>query len=403
MVARSPGNTTPISIAGNGQWKYCIGTSCSTLTRTGPIVIDNRPSYNKSQHKQVGGRFWKSPTNYCHNSRVVTLPGAAFVKQGQVTITETNPSLSQYIDLSGNGTIPSLQGRIYPNLWNAAMVKALNSIADNKAGLGEDLATYAQTVRMFTSKGQALGNLLGAFKRDPRMRNFRKRPPGGGVPKKVSDAYLEYVYGWKPLVSDLYGIIQLVKQYSSGIKPIIVHGHGKMDQSTTSALIRYKPGQSGANAQNYIVGTTTSVVKVRCDLYARVDPNLIAFRILNQLGLLNPLSLEWELVPWSFVVDWLLPIGPWLQSLTAPIGLNFVSGSVAERVSRLHLGKIGLIIDGYPNPEVDQPIPFTAVDELYNREALATWPTPLPYIDLNPLRGDRALKALALTISNLKR
>jgi hypothetical protein len=31
-------------------------------------------------------------------------------------------------------------------------------------------------------------------------------------------------------------------------------------------------------------------------------------------------------MPFSFVVDWILPIGDWLNSLTAPLGLTFLKG-----------------------------------------------------------------------------
>jgi hypothetical protein len=38
------------------------------------------------------------------------------------------------------------------------------------------------------------------------------------------------------------------------------------------------------------------------------------------LGLTNPLELIWERIPYSFVVDWFLPIGGWLSTLDADFG-----------------------------------------------------------------------------------
>lgn len=32
------------------------------------------------------------------------------------------------------------------------------------------------------------------------------------------------------------------------------------------------------------------------------------------VGLMDPLSVAWELVPFSFVLDWFLPIGSWLSA-----------------------------------------------------------------------------------------
>jgi hypothetical protein len=47
---------------------------------------------------------------------------------------------------------------------------------------------------------------------------------------------------------------------------------------------------------------------------------------LAKVGILNPLQLAWEVVPYSFVVDWFLPIGNWLGGLDAAAGLDFESG-----------------------------------------------------------------------------
>lgn len=49
------------------------------------------------------------------------------------------------------------------------------------------------------------------------------------------------------------------------------------------------------------------------------NPELFA---LASLGLLNPASLAWELVPLSFVVDWIVPVGPFLEAMTAGVGIE---------------------------------------------------------------------------------
>jgi hypothetical protein len=41
---------------------------------------------------------------------------------------------------------------------------------------------------------------------------------------------------------------------------------------------------------------------------------------LSALGITNPLLIAWEVVPYSFVVDWVLPVGTWLESLDALLG-----------------------------------------------------------------------------------
>jgi hypothetical protein len=36
----------------------------------------------------------------------------------------------------------------------------------------------------------------------------------------------------------------------------------------------------------------------------------------RSLGLLDPLSVAWEILPWSFVVDWFYPVGTFLDNLS---------------------------------------------------------------------------------------
>jgi len=51
---------------------------------------------------------------------------------------------------------------------------------------------------------------------------------------------------------------------------------------------------------------------------------------MSQTGFLNPINLVWEILPFSFVVDWFLPIGPYLEAASAFNGLEFVDGSQTQ-------------------------------------------------------------------------
>lgn len=66
-------------------------------------------------------------------------------------------------------------------------------------------------------------------------------------------------------------------------------------------------------------------VGVKYDLSFKViDPNL---RTLQELGLLNPLEVAWEKVPFSFLVDWIINLNEIAQSATAGAGIQFNDGS----------------------------------------------------------------------------
>lgn len=50
-----------------------------------------------------------------------------------------------------------------------------------------------------------------------------------------------------------------------------------------------------------------------------------------RFGLVNPLEVAWELLPFSFVADWFLPIGGYLNAMDAPFRFDHRGGSVGHR------------------------------------------------------------------------
>jgi hypothetical protein len=61
-------------------------------------------------------------------------------------------------------------------------------------------------------------------------------------------------------------------------------------------------------------------------MYAKIASDVLVSDLtlwkLNQLGLINPASVAWELVPLSFIADWFGTIGLWLGGFTDFVGLS---------------------------------------------------------------------------------
>lgn len=305
-----------------------------------------------------------------------------------------------FLNLAGFSTLISPEDG---DIKNEAVTKAMNKIADQKVNLGENLATLNMTYKMFASKVGLLRDALVSGYRNKSLRPFLRESYDAlrrrGVSRSIAESYLEYIYGLKPLMSDIYELVQTMKHGSS--KTLLLKGVG--------TAMRSRNGRTHNDIWSSGYATCVSKyaqcdAKAKCTLWARLDPNASQFRAMNQLGLLNPLSLAYELTPWSFVVDWFIPIGPVLSALTAPAGLIFVDGSISYRISQTDFEQYcpdRFVNDRMPIQKEKTYGQLAFQKEVFQRDPLGGWPMPGLYFDGNPMRGDRGLKALALGIANL--
>jgi len=295
------------------------------------------------------------------------------------------------------------------SLRNRAVTNAMLKLASEKAGIGEDLATFRQTLGLIRSPTSALVTGIKKVWADRSLRKFvwecSRSLARKGIHTRAAESYLEYVYGWKPLMQDIFGVIELMKE--QGKSPLLLHATAKAEQQAELPGFTYD-NVSDKSYTTLVAGTEHT--RVSCSLWAYVDPQWVGLRALNQLGLLNPASLAWELVPWSFVVDWILPVGSVLSAFTARAGLQFVDGTISTRASASanleHYGH-GLETIGSYNFTTRAPATSIWSYDGYSRSTLTTWPLPGLWINTDPLGlehggNDRPFKALALTIMSLK-
>jgi len=134
--------------------------------------------------------------------------------------------------------------------------------------------------------------------------------------KGISNDFLAYSYGVRPLLGDIAGLGTTLAEYVTRHSPVKVNGHAKATFSSEVEHNSYR-GSVLFSAGKVI---TTSEVRVKYGVAFRVSDSLL--RAAAKLGFTNPANVIWELVPFSFVVDWLLPIGDFLKGLTSTDGLE---------------------------------------------------------------------------------
>ncbi len=367
-----------------------------------------------------GSRF-RRPTNY-YRSEYIYEPGSGYdfrarrISNGTRYDIVSGPGGNTFGNFFGGNWIYSYSGLGIPNLLanpalvtsetNEANTKSLNKLADGKAQIGENLATLGQTMRMFINPLQAYDDAILAIAKNksmiPLLRKSYRDLIRGGTSKKLADQYLIYVYGFKPLMQDIYSLSELAKE--QGGKPLFVHGQASVEKFSRGDDRRFLNTTAGVY-EDWHSNVTRS--RTRTVVWAKLSEQYQLARTLNQLGLLNPASLFWELVPFSFLIDWILPIGPVLSAITAPAGLDFVGGSTSRRVTSYWDCSILHVPAGSGYSDVSNtPGSGKFRYNGYTRNALSTWPKPGLYFDSDPLRlnadgSDRIFKGLALAISRM--
>jgi len=135
--------------------------------------------------------------------------------------------------------------------------------------------------------------------------------------------------------------------------------------------------------------------KVRLDYV--MDNDL--YQTLGQLGITNPLHALWDRVPWSFVVDWFIPVGNYLGNLDADLGWQFKAGSIT-RFSKFRIPTISHAVKDnvYPVSGFISVGSFNAYAYSFKRSALDSSPSPRIPRFKNPLSGQHIANAIALAL-----
>lgn len=252
----------------------------------------------------------------------------------------------EYIDLADRTTLswagptdyfsapPAPDLNHNPGAREKAFRYLLKEIGREDFNLAADLVQFNQATRMISKN---LTSILRAYKAVKRLdfvtasnalfgtRPHKFRRNGGpSARKRVSENWLEYQYGWKPLLADIADTIEAVhRSYHPSLRTARAKG---TVTSFTSTTLNGPFGVSLNGVAPFPAGMRVTVKRSKCQIGIQYRVSDADKLFLSQTGFTSPLSLAWEILPFSFVVDWCYPLGPYLERLTAFDGLTFVGG-----------------------------------------------------------------------------
>lgn len=169
-------------------------------------------------------------------------------------------------------------------------------------------------------------------------RNLIRNKLGRRSLKELANGHLLHSFGIRPLITDIKGFlnirsavqdrirelerrnlhkVRLVKR--TGLRSISSSGYSGTFSALPDHLVTY---------QGKVEGTVEGTVSCECSaFYNTASPGSQCKLWASALGLSTPLQSIWELIPFSFVFDWFVPIGDTFQRLEDKLGFSETAAS----------------------------------------------------------------------------
>lgn len=177
---------------------------------------------------------------------------------------------------------------------------ALKVLTAARAFKRGDFAGGVRALGQFRRGGPTVTN------RNPNFQNSKKRTEGLHKEKlrtdDISGALLEFRYGVQPLMQDVFEGLQALDSLLN-------------DQQVVVRSKAWSGSEFVGDAKGNL-GTSRNDVWLKA-IFREVPT---ALQVLNMT---DPSTLAWELLPWSFVIDWFIPVGQYLESRSVLSSLNF--------------------------------------------------------------------------------
>lgn len=216
----------------------------------------------------------------------------------------------------------------YPPSYDSSIADTVASAKFNGklrfggASLGVTVASWKQSRDMIANRfgdaQRALDRSIARLNRDKKLvRKLRKEP------EPLAGQILEGEFGWAPLVQDVRAALGSAFEFAVPDSQV----RGRHRSYWNEAAPTY--AEPGLISKKSWEGYNETLYKARVKIS---NQNLW---LLNRMGLVNPFTVAWDLVPWSFVANMFGNFNQLINSFTDEVGLEITEKSVTRTVKMI--------------------------------------------------------------------
>lgn len=362
--------------------------------------MEGKTYYGKFPVTELYSDGWTS-TRYIYARQMYNFSGWGLIRGNH-----KNPNPHGYTSLKAGGV-----GRIRTSNGYGRTSSLLTGAA-NPGGYQTSVSSFAYDTALSKLYGKIRGDLdlsIDAFQARQTARGFKAgelitnfvkevdRKPWyitslqryfGPISRLAGSARLAWVYGWKPLIDDYYAVLdESLRDYINHFQTFKGKSRGQSD------------GYCFGNVDWDGIYRSPTFYKTLTDESVQISVTLDTTKLpeMAYWTSMNPASIAWELMPYSFVIDWFINIGGALRNLETALLFNqsFHSGYITYflRVT----GESG----GYQQKGLSCEGSYWFTYVSMNRRVLTRLPLPNAPSFRPKLGADRILNGLAL-ITGLK-
>lgn len=400
-ISTTPGTySRSVDDTGGGR-----GITTTTYNVTSRSRDDNLITHSKKRKKPSGG--WLYPTAYERRYVAYDAPrGDAAVKLRTYTYVGGKQvwydRIERYTGIFDNVTTGGYALQ-FPessyNLRTKAEHAALLELKDTRVNLGVAMAEAQKTADFVGDVATRLAQSFQYFRRKRFKESFDllKKRVGkkeyrniARTSRVVPTTVLEWNYAAAPLLSDVYGLVKELEARGK-VSDWVVTAKGKAWEKVKTSELRNATDSAP-------IKRSERLYESHIGYYCRVDahPSSDFLQVVARNGISNIGLVLWETVPYSFVFDWLVPVGEWLDTMDAHYGLDFLSGSLTE----LKRAQERWVAYQPPLPNNYQWVSYSLAGARrgvhVKRTIYSSWPRPLLPRVKNPLSLQHMANGLSL-------